>query len=68
LSSNKILSPPIQPILYSPLCGFVENAERINGRSAMVFFIVVLIVEAIADKCFLELLGLQVGKGINVGF
>ena len=51
----------------SPI-GFVRNAELINSRAAMVGFFVLLIVEAIINEPFLKFIGIEVGKGINIGF
>merc|ERR1719159_276575 len=67
-SLREIPIPDIQPTLPLPKFGFVENAERINGRLAMIFFIAIFIVEAIAGQGILELLGIQTGKGIDIGF
>merc|ERR1712039_524799 len=61
-----VSSPNIQPNITTPLYGFVENAERINSRAAMIAFIFVILFEAIANKGLLELIGIQVGKGISL--
>merc|ERR1711918_269745 len=65
---REIPIPNTQPTLPMPKFGFVENAERINGRFAMLFFIAIFIIEAITDKGILELIGIQTGKGIDIGF
>lgn len=44
--------------------GFVDNAERLNSRAAMVGFAALLLVESIGGKGLLELLGISVGRGI----
>ena len=48
--------------------GFVENAERQNSRWSMVGWWSLLLVELVAGKGLLELMGFTVGKGINFTF
>ena len=78
--------------------GFVDNAEKINSRAAMIGFFGVIIVEAVrctrpapalraqgcaplrpsvlltrlaaqlAGKGLLELIGIETGNGIDIGF
>lgn len=43
------------------------QAEKMNSRAAMIGFFSLLAVEAIAGKGLLELLGLNIGKGLNIG-
>jgi hypothetical protein len=45
--------------------GWVDNAERMNSRAAMIGFFSLLLVEAVANKGLLELIGLQTGKGLG---
>ena len=55
--------PPKQPDVPAPKNGFVDNAERINSRAAMIGFFALLVLEAIADKGLLEILGFNVSGG-----
>ena len=48
--------------------GFVENAERMNSLASMVGWWSLLLVELVAGKGLLELMGYTVGKGINFTF
>ena len=48
--------------------GFVYNAERLNSRACMLGFIGTLLVEAIAHKGVLEMVGLRVGQGLGFEF
>lgn len=73
--------PPYQPTVPPATFGFVDNAERLNSRAAMVRapctqvhsrssttqigFFALLAVEAIANKGLLELLGVTVGQGLG---
>ena len=50
---------------YPPM---LHVAEKINSRAAMIGFFSLLALEAIAGKGILELLGLTIGNGINIGF
>lgn len=53
------LEPTVLPKLDRPKKGFNEYAERLNGRAAMVGFIVILLIEAITGKGVLTWLGLS---------
>jgi hypothetical protein len=48
--------------------GFVDNAERMNSRAAMIGFFSLLAVEAIAGKGLLELIGYKIGGGLGFEF
>ena len=60
-----VTMPPKQPDVPPPTFGFVHFAEKINGRAAMMGFFALLALEGIANKGILELVGLQVGKGLG---
>ena len=61
--------PPTRvPVLEPGKFGFVENAERMNSRASMVGWWSLLLVELVAGKGLLELMGYTVGKGINFTF
>ena len=60
--------PPYVPVLQPGKIGFVENAERWNSRASMVGWWSLLLVELVAGKGLLEIMGFTVGKGINFTF
>ncbi|KAG2499752.1 hypothetical protein HYH03_002684 [Edaphochlamys debaryana] len=60
--------PPVQPEVPPPMFGFVNWAEKINGRAAMLGFFGVLFIELIAGKGVLELAGLATGRGLGFEF
>lgn len=60
--------PPIVPVVQPPLFGFVENAERWNSRASMVGWWSLLLVEGVAGKGLLDLVGVKTGQGINFTF
>ena len=50
--------PTVTPKLEEPKFGFSENAERLNGRAAMIGFALTLIIEYATGQGLLEWLGL----------
>jgi hypothetical protein len=60
--------PPIVPVAQPPLFGFVDNAERWNSRASMVGWWSLLLVEGVAGKGLLDLVGVKTGQGINFTF
>jgi hypothetical protein len=62
-----VTQPPRSPVQPPPKFGFVENAEVLNSRAAMIGFFALLAVEAVAGKGLLELMGVTVGKGLDIG-
>ena len=60
--------PPLVPVLEPGKIGFVANAEMWNSRASMVGWWSLLLVEAVAGKGLLEIMGFSVGKGINFTF
>ena len=46
----------------------MDNAEVINSRAAMIGFFALILLEAVAGKGILELLGVETGNGIDIGF
>mmetsp|Transcript_34721 Transcript_34721/g.88844 ORF Transcript_34721/g.88844 Transcript_34721/m.88844 type:complete len:127 (-) Transcript_34721:102-482(-) len=56
--------PDFSPATY----GFNYTAERLNGRFAMMGFIALLVLEAVAGQGLFELVGIEVGNGIDIGF
>lgn len=63
-----VTAPPRFPEPQFQRFGWVNWAEKINGRAAMMGFFGILIVEAIAGKGFFEMLGLTVGNGLGFEF
>lgn len=57
--------PSQEPVVPPAWFGFVENAERINSRFAMIGFFGIVLVEAIFGKGVLELMGIAVGSGLG---
>ena len=51
--------PTNQPKLEEPKFGFNEYAERLNGRAAMIGFILTIVIEYVSGKGLLAWLGLQ---------
>lgn len=51
--------PTVQPNLPDPKFGFNEYAERLNGRAAMLGFVLALLIEYISGQGILSWLGLM---------
>ncbi len=51
--------PSVSPKLEEPKFGFNEYAERLNGRAAMIGFILMVIIEYFTDQGVLSWLGLN---------
>ena len=51
--------PTITPRLEEPKFGFNEYAERLNGRAAMIGFMLVVIIEFVTGQGVLAWLGLK---------
>ncbi len=51
--------PKITPKLEDPKFGFNEYAERLNGRAAMIGFILMVIIEYVSNQGVLSWLGLK---------
>eukprot|EP00887_Chlorella_sp_A99_P008160 scaffold12.g8160.t1 len=56
--------PTVRPEVPPPLFGFVENAERLNSRVALLGFLALLLVEVVTGKGVLELIGISVSQGV----
>ena len=67
-SPTVVPPPPVVPVLEPGKIGFVANAEMWNSRASMVGWWSLLLVEAVAGKGLLEIMGFSVGKGINFTF
>jgi hypothetical protein len=57
--------PPRQPDVPEPRFGFVDWAEKINGRACMIGFFALLLVEGITSKPLLQVMGFTVGQGLG---
>ncbi len=53
------IEPSVTPKLEEPKFGFNSYAERLNGRAAMIGFILILVIEYVTGKGLLSWLGLQ---------
>jgi Chlorophyll A-B binding protein len=51
--------PSASPKLEEPKFGFNEYAERLNGRAAMIGFLLIVVIEYVTDKGVLSWLGLR---------
>lgn len=60
-----VTQPPRQPSVPQPRFGFVNNAEKLNGRACMLGFFALLLVEAVAHRGLLEMMGLSIGNGLG---
>ncbi|GAB4816519.1 hypothetical protein N2152v2_003565 [Parachlorella kessleri] len=60
--------PKAKPVKPVPKFGFVDNAERLNSRAAMIGFFGILAVEAIFNKPLLSMLGFTLGQGLPFEF
>ncbi|CCI29452.1 hypothetical protein [Microcystis aeruginosa] len=51
--------PTQTPKLENPKFGFNDYAERLNGRAAMIGFVITLLIEYLTGQGLLSWLGLQ---------
>lgn len=51
--------PSVTPKLEEPKFGFNEYAERLNGRAAMIGFILMVVIEYVTNQGVLSWLGLM---------
>lgn len=63
-----VSQPPLKPSVPPPKFGWVDNAERMNSRAAMIGFFALIAVEFIAQRPFMEMIGVQVGRGLPFEF
>merc|ERR1712003_39527 len=52
---------PVEPNFVEPKRGFVENAEVMNSRWAIIGFMSLCLVEGLFNKPFLRLFGMRIG-------
>ncbi|XP_061349739.1 light-harvesting complex-like protein OHP1, chloroplastic [Gastrolobium bilobum] len=58
--------PKVQPQFQAPFLGFTKTAEVWNSRACMIGIIGVFIVEFIINRGILQVIGVDVGKGLDL--
>ncbi|GJM88223.1 hypothetical protein PR202_ga04261 [Eleusine coracana subsp. coracana] len=58
--------PRVQPKLSEPFLGFTKTAEIWNSRACMIGLIGTFIVELVLNKGILQMIGVEVGKGLDL--
>ncbi|CAN6201848.1 unnamed protein product [Urochloa humidicola] len=58
--------PRVQPKLSEPFLGFTQTAEIWNSRACMMGLIGTFIVELVLNKGILQIIGVEVGKGLDL--
>ncbi|CAN4116062.1 unnamed protein product [Withania somnifera] len=58
--------PKEVPKLSRPFLGFTKTAEIWNSRACMIGLIGTFIVELIFNKGILEMIGVEIGKGLDI--
>ncbi|XP_066357347.1 light-harvesting complex-like protein OHP1, chloroplastic [Miscanthus floridulus] len=58
--------PRVQPKLSEPFLGFTETAEIWNSRACMIGLIGTFLVELVLNKGILQIIGVEVGKGLDL--
>ncbi|RWR81597.1 light-harvesting complex-like protein OHP1, chloroplastic [Cinnamomum micranthum f. kanehirae] len=58
--------PKVEPKLTAPFLGFTETAEIWNSRACMIGLIGTFIVELIFHRGILQIIGVDVGKGLDI--
>ncbi|GFQ04802.1 high-light-induced protein chloroplastic [Phtheirospermum japonicum] len=58
--------PKQQPKFQAPFLGFTRTAEIWNSRACMIGLIGTFIVELILNKGILQIIGLDIGKGLDI--
>ena len=48
--------------------GWTSKAERWNSRAAMGGFVLILLIEGVSGRGILELFGVSIGNGLDIGF
>lgn len=57
--------PTKEPQVPPAMFGFVDGAEKMNSRAAMIGFFALLAIEAITGQGLLEQLGFKIGEGLG---
>ncbi|KAL8550326.1 hypothetical protein ACS0TY_008954 [Phlomoides rotata] len=63
---DQVEFPKEQPKFQAPFLGFTRTAEIWNSRACMIGLIGTFIVELILNKGILELIGAEIGKGLDI--
>ncbi|PKA63850.1 High-light-induced protein, chloroplastic [Apostasia shenzhenica] len=58
--------PKVEPKLPEPFLGFTATAEIWNSRACMIGIVGTFIVELIFHRGILQMIGVDVGKGLNL--
>ncbi|KAL6864981.1 hypothetical protein ACP4OV_016132 [Aristida adscensionis] len=58
--------PRVQPKLREPFLGFTKTAEVWNSRACMMGLIGTFIVELVLHRGILQMIGVEVGKGLDL--
>ncbi|XP_072959229.1 light-harvesting complex-like protein OHP1, chloroplastic [Typha angustifolia] len=58
--------PKVKPKLTEPFLGFTKTAEIWNSRACMIGIIGTFIVELIFHRGILQMIGVDVGKGLDI--
>ncbi|KAL9684400.1 hypothetical protein QQ045_021836 [Rhodiola kirilowii] len=61
-----VVVPKVQPKFQAPFLGFTKTAEVWNSRTCMIGLIGTFIVELILNKGILEMIGVEIGKGLDI--
>lgn len=61
-----VVMPKVEPKLQPPFAGFTRTAEIWNSRACMIGLIGTFIVELIINKGILQVIGVEVGKGLDI--
>ncbi|XP_074271381.1 light-harvesting complex-like protein OHP1, chloroplastic [Silene latifolia] len=61
-----VVLPKAEPKFNAPFLGFTKTAEVWNSRACMIGLIGTFIVELILNKGILELIGVEIGKGLDI--
>ncbi|THG09273.1 light-harvesting complex-like protein OHP1, chloroplastic [Camellia sinensis] len=58
--------PKVEPQFKAPFLGFTKTAEIWNSRACMIGLIGTFIVELIINKGILQVIGVDIGKGLDL--
>ncbi|CAI0471863.1 unnamed protein product [Linum tenue] len=61
-----VVQPKVQPKFQAPFLGFTKTAETWNSRACMIGLIGTFIVELIIHRGILEVIGVEIGKGLDI--
>ncbi|KAL3730600.1 hypothetical protein ACJRO7_027600 [Eucalyptus globulus] len=64
--SLRVEVPKVEPKFQAPFLGFTRTAEIWNSRACMIGLIGTFIVELIINNGILQVIGVEVGKGLDL--